>query len=274
MKRIGIWFLLLLVWMGGCAKTDGRDGIEEEQRLIMYTSHAEEVYGPLVREFEERSGIWVEVKEAGALYLLEQIKEGNSGCDLFLGGSVELMESYGELFEVYAPVSYTYLVLLYNPKLVKNNPPEGWSDLLDPVWKGEIAFADPEKSGSACMALRALKKTSPEEMTEERLMENLDGNLLFYSRDVVSEVANGNYYIGVTMEEAAIRGMEAGYDIFMVYPEEGENLLTDVAAVCADSAHRENAKEFLEFLRSEDAQLFIETYLNRYGAVDSGEVAE
>lgn len=32
---------------------------------MVYTSHKEEVYWPIIKEFEERTGIWVEVVSGG-----------------------------------------------------------------------------------------------------------------------------------------------------------------------------------------------------------------
>ena len=46
---------------------------QRRQKLIVYTSHKEEVYGPIIREFEERTGIWVEVRDGGSTELLEAI---------------------------------------------------------------------------------------------------------------------------------------------------------------------------------------------------------
>ena len=39
--------------------------VPEENQLIVYTSHKEEVYLPIIREFENRTGIWVEVHAGG-----------------------------------------------------------------------------------------------------------------------------------------------------------------------------------------------------------------
>lgn len=65
------WFLVVfagLVGVTGCSNTATRDTTyspREDQKLIVYTSHKKEVYGPIVKEFEERTGIWVQVKDGG-----------------------------------------------------------------------------------------------------------------------------------------------------------------------------------------------------------------
>ena len=35
------------------------DAPKEEQRLMLYTFHKDELWKPIVKEFEERTGIWV-----------------------------------------------------------------------------------------------------------------------------------------------------------------------------------------------------------------------
>ena len=36
----------------------GPEKVSEEKRLTVYTSHKQEVYAPIIKEFEERTGIW------------------------------------------------------------------------------------------------------------------------------------------------------------------------------------------------------------------------
>mgnify|MGYP000084379279 CR=1 FL=1 len=48
---------------------------KEEDRLVVYTSHKEEVYWPIIKEFEERTGIWVEVVSGGTNELLTRLVE-------------------------------------------------------------------------------------------------------------------------------------------------------------------------------------------------------
>ena len=68
MKKIGL-LLALLGALAACAVpadeataalAPGRDA-----RLTLYTSHKQAVYGPIVKEFQEEAGIWVEVITGG-----------------------------------------------------------------------------------------------------------------------------------------------------------------------------------------------------------------
>ena len=78
MKKQILILTLLLPLLAGCTAkqpeplpcTPG-----EAQRLVVYTSHKEEVYTPIIREFEERTGIWVDVVSGGTNELLQRIQQ-------------------------------------------------------------------------------------------------------------------------------------------------------------------------------------------------------
>lgn len=79
----------------GESSGQGPEKVSEEKRLTVYTSHKQEVYAPIIKEFEERTGIWVEVVPGGTTELLERIREeGEKGsCDVMFGGGVESYEA-------------------------------------------------------------------------------------------------------------------------------------------------------------------------------------
>ena len=78
MKKQILILTLLLPLLAGCTAkqpeplpcTPG-----EAQRLVVYTSHKEEVYTPIIREFEEHTGIWVDVVSGGTNELLQRIQQ-------------------------------------------------------------------------------------------------------------------------------------------------------------------------------------------------------
>lgn len=264
----------------------------DAERLTIYTSHKEAVYGPIVKEFEERTGIWVEVVTGGTGELLERIasEAASPRCDVMFGGGVESLLSYGSLFESYTgagagllkpglrqeadlwtPFSSLPVVLIYNTRLVSPGEVTGWADLLNETWKGKIAFADPAVSGSSYTAaitmLTALEGDDWELL--EWFIENLDGQVLSDSGDVVTAVASGNCYVGVTLEETALKRQAQGDNIAIVYPVEGTSDLPDGTALIAGAPHRDNARAFLEFVQSEDVQsLVVSDFFRRSVRVD------
>ena len=82
--------LVCLLLLTGCGRADTQDvssfAPAEGDRLVIFTSHKETIYEPILKEFEQRTGIWVELETGGTVPLLERIAAGESGADLMFGG--------------------------------------------------------------------------------------------------------------------------------------------------------------------------------------------
>jgi len=288
-KKIGL-LLALLGALAACAvpadEVTAALAPGQDARLTLYTSHKQAVYGPIVKEFQEETGIWVEVITGGTNELLERIaaEAGQPVCDVMFGGGVESLCAYESCFEPYAcagadrlreglrpegdawtPFSSLPLVFIYNPKLVEPDQLTGWADLIDPRWKGKIAFADPTVSGSSYTAALTLLSCLPGDDWEllEQFAANLDGDILADSGDVVGAVANGSRYLGVTLEETALKGLGQGAEIAVFLPTEGTSAVPDGSALVAGAPHAENAKAFLEFVQSRDVQELVVSQFSR-----------
>lgn len=263
----------------------------EEERLVIYTSHKEEVWWPIVKEFEERTGIWVDVVEGGTNELLEQISEEQEApkADVMFGGGVESLESYRDCFtpytcagagaildsfrasdDLWTPFSSLPVVLIYNTKLVDSARVTGWHDLLSPAFRGKIAFADPGISGSCFTGLVTLLYAlgGQQDTTLSRFARNLDGRLLDGSGAVLTAVAGGTDWVGVTLEETALKRIAAGDDIALVYPDDGTSSVPDGSALVKGAPHGENAKRFLDFTVSRDVQQLLVSQFYRRSVRD------
>ena len=281
MKKWILFPLLAALFLSACQKTERTTEYtpDESMRLTIYTSHKEEVYMPIVREFEERTGIWVDVITGGTNELLERIEsqQDNVEADVMFGGGVESLKAYEHCFSpyvvgssgsirephqaedaVWTPFSALPVVLIYNTKLVSPDKITGWSSLSDPIFRGRIAFADPAISGSSFTAL-ATQILAGNSMgkTLATLAENLQGKTLSSSGDVLNAVADGSYLVGITLEETALKYIAAGADLAMVYPEEGTSCVPDASAIVKGAPHCENAKKFLDFTVSYEVQQML-----------------
>lgn len=177
MGRRCLILALTALLLTGCAGSPGQSAAAlapaESDRVVIYTSHKEEVYGPIVKEFEARTGIWAEVVTGGTNELLARIAgEADAPvCDVIFGGGVESLTAYERYFQPYAcaeadlirpglrpaddlwtPFSSLPVVLIYNTKLVSPGELTGWESLLSGRWSGSIALADPTVSGSSYTA--------------------------------------------------------------------------------------------------------------------------
>ena len=281
MKKWILFPLLAALFLSACQKTERTTEYtpDESMRLTIYTSHKEEVYMPIVREFEERTGIWVDVITGGTNELLERIEsqQDNVEADVMFGGGVESLKAYEHCFSpyvvgssgsirephqaedaVWTPFSALPVVLIYNTKLVSPDKITGWSSLSDPIFRGRIAFADPAISGSSFTALATqILAGKSMDKTLATLAENLQGKILSSSGDVLYAVADGSYLVGITLEETALKYIAAGADLAMVYPEEGTSCVPDASAIVKGAPHSENAKKFLDFTVSYEVQQML-----------------
>ena len=158
------------------------DAPDETERLVVYTSHKEEVYQPIVEEFERRTGVWVQVVSGGTTELLERIaaEAETPVADVMFGGGVESLLAYEDYFmpcdaprdamlaecrfenHCFVAFSRLPLAIIYNPRLV-SHPPAGFADLLDDGLRGQIAFANPAVSGSSFTVLATLMQALDDE---------------------------------------------------------------------------------------------------------------
>ena len=280
-----------LLLLGGCTRQpSGADASafapDDGSRLVVYTSHKEEVYRPIIKEFEERTGIWVEVVTGGTNELLERIRDGGGqpACDVIFGGGAESLMVYSDCLEPYraaeadslraglrgsgdlwTPFSSLPVVIVYNTKLVAPGQIRGWADLFDVRWQGRIAFADPSVSGSSYTAAVTMLSCLPGSPWDNlaAFAENLGGNVQSDSGNVVSAVAGGSCVVGVTLEETALKRIAAGDDIAIIYPQEGTSNQPDGVALIKGAAHADNARAFIDFTLSADVQSILGAFCRR-----------
>ena len=299
--------MLLLSACGGSPRQQAIEelsakySVPEEKRLIVYTSHKEEVYLPIIREFEERTGIWVELHAGGTAEMISQVKEAsaNGACDIMFGGGIESYEAQKDLFMPYetgdkaildgnyldednywTPFTELPIVFVYNKKLVSySEVPRSWEQLFDEKWKGKIAFADLAMSGTSYTIISTMEQLFNEEPESlvPRFYEQLEGKVLGSSGDIIPQVSDGKFLVGITLEETAKKAIDQGYDITMIYPEDGTSAVPDGCAVVKNAPHSYNAGKFIDFVVSHDTQKYacdnfyrrsVRTDLNK--STDSG----
>ena len=294
-------YMLLL---SACAGSERQQEIEElsnsyavpqEKQLIVYTSHKEEVYLPIIREFESRTGIWVDLHTGGTTEMFSEVKEASEQgrCDIMFGGGIESYEAAKDLFMPYEPIEKSALdpdyvddedrwipftelpiVFVYNKKLVSYSElPTTWEELFDSKWKGQIAFADPNSSGTSYTILSTMEQLFNEEPESlvPRFYEQLEGRILPSSGQVIPEVSDGSFLIGITLEETAKKAMGMYEDISMLYPEDGTSAVPDGCAMVRNAPHSYNAGKFIDFVVSYETQRYAtENFYRRSARRDVG----
>lgn len=259
---------------------------EEEsfKRVTVYSPHPADPLNAGIKAFQEATGITVDLVAAGTGELLKRIEaeSANPLCDVFWGGGADSLAAYSEYFEPFVPeeidsIDPNYIgkdniwagesplpmIIMYNKKLVsESDVPKGWGDLIDEKWKGKIAYADPAKSGSSytilCTMLTAFGKDDGKgwEFIQD-FVANLDGKILGSSGDVYKKIADGEYAVGLTLEKEAIKYVQAGADVGIVYPSEGTSAVPDGIALVKGAKNKETAEIFLNFVLSKECQTMM-----------------
>ena len=283
--------LAALLALAGCGagpedQDASRFAPDEGHRLVVYTSHKEEVYRPIIKEFEERTGIWVELVTGGTNELLDRLvqEQEHPRADVMFGGGVDSLEAYAQCFTPYfcrdwelldpelrspiglwTPFSALPVVLIYNTKLVSPGRLTAWSDLFSPAFQGRIAFCDPSVSGSSYTGLVTLLGAVGGDMDEtlQNFAVSLDGRQLDSSGQVLDSVADGTDLVGITLEETALKRAAEGAELAIVYPADGTSCVPDGGALVKGAAHEENAQLFLDFISGLDVQRRLEGEFSR-----------
>lgn len=262
----------------------------EEKVVTVYSSHPAEAMNAGIKEFQEKTGIKVDTVAAGTGELLKRIESesANPLGDVMWGGGADSLSAYSQYFEKYTPteaasIDKNYMdvngvwtgesplpmIIMYNKNLVaENDVPTGWADLLDAKWKGKIAYADPAKSGSAytilCTVITAFGKDDGKGWDfVKQFVANLDGKLIGSSSGVYKGVADGEYSLGLTLEKEAIKYMNSGAAVGLIYPKEGTSAVPDGICVIKGAKNMENAKTFVDFILSKDCQTMMATEIGR-----------
>ncbi len=299
MKKLNLIILLTMILLISCSK--GGDANKEE--LIIYCSHPLDLMNTILDDFKLKNPeIKVDVVTAGTGELLKRIEaeRENPLGDALWGGTLNSVKSKSDLFESYVSTNESNIydefqnaegnftrfsaipsVIMVNTNLIGNIKIEGYADLLNPALKGKIAAADPASSSSAfehlVNMLYAMGNGNPENGWNyvQKLCENLDGKLLSGSSAVYKGVADGEYAVGLTYEEGGISYVVLGSPVKVIYMKEGVISKPDGVYIIKGAKNLENAKKFIDYCVSLDAQNILINKVNRRAIrtdADSSEV--
>lgn len=269
--------LIFSIVLIACGSDEGSD-----DELVVYSPNSEDIINTIIPMFEKETGIKVELISAGTGELIKRIEseKDNPYADVMFGGSKAQALSYPELFEEYVSVHNDDImdghknadgfvspyiadgsVILVNTDLIGDIEINGYKDLLNPELKGKIAAADPASSSSAFAQLTNMLLAMGGDYTSDKgwdyvaaLVENLDGKVASGSGDVHKGVADGEYVVGLTYEDPSASYVRDGAPVEIVYPEEGTVFLGAAMQIVKDAKNMENAKKFIDFVLSEEAQ--------------------
>lgn len=269
--------------------------LEETGELTLYYSNSTDWADPLIEEFENQTGIEVSLVQDGTSSLFARIKAeaANPQGDVVWGGVIDTYRANQDLLQPYTPNTVADLkeqavdpngyytgfdmgpmVMIYNTDLVDEaDAPTEWADLLDEKYFGQIATADPTSSSSAFACMMSIIQAYGTDDGKgyefiEKLVANLDGKIIDSSSGVIKGVANGEYMVGLTYEEGALRYIESGAAVQIVYPAEGTSSSPSGCAIVKDCKNPLSAQKFIDYLSSEEVQAQLGALNRRSVRVD------
>jgi iron(III) transport system substrate-binding protein len=275
--------VLVAAAAAGCG--GGGGGGSSSGTLTVYSGREEELVAPLLEQFEQESGVELEVRYGDSAELAATIAEEgeNSPADVFFAqdpGSLGALEEEDLLAELpdevldrvperfrdpdgrWTGTSGRVRVIAYNTeKLSEAEVPDSVFDLTDPKWKGKIGF--PPTNASFQAFVTAMRLSVGEERTVEWLERFAANDPRTYEKNtpVVEAVAAGeielglvnHYYLYLVKEEqpdAAVANhfLEAG--------DPGALVSVAGAAIIDGTDEEELAQDFVEYLLSDEGQRF------------------
>ena len=252
----------------------------DSDKLVIYNAQHAELIEPIAKDFTEKTGIEVEVRDGSDLEMANQlVTEGKaSPADVFLtenSPAMSLVQSDG-LFQPleqqtldniparYRPDDNSWTgfsarstVMVYNTdKVSKDELPTSLTDLADPEWKGRISFSPTGADFQAIVA--GYLALEGEDATKEWL-EGLKANGTVYDgNDVVLESVNSgqtdagiiyHYYWYRDQEESGANSDNTQLHFFK-NQDPGAFLSLSGAGVLANGDHNADAQKFVEYLTS------------------------
>lgn len=283
---VGAWLCLTAILLGL-----GFGGLAEAAAVRMYSHNDEPELEAFVAALRAETGLDIQVLRlsSGEAWARIQAESPNFGADVMFGMMHSLAlraVDEGFLHPYVSPEwesvpgefkdpdgywygwSYWFNAFIVNTELVDElglDIPRSWRDLLDPQYRGEIVMPDPGTSGTAYLMLATIMQLMGEEAGWDYLSK-LHRNVGQYTKSGTAPaqlVAQGEYAIGITWDQAIFQRIEAGFPVVAVLPEEGVGYDLDVVWIFNGARDLEAAKQVIDFIGSERGMTLAGQYRSK-----------
>jgi iron(III) transport system substrate-binding protein len=280
LAAVGVLVVVLGAGGVGACSSDSGD------RLTIYSGRTEDLVGPLLEEFNEETGIAIDVRygDSADLALLIAEEGDQSPADVFLSqspGATGYLDEQGTLealpddvLDLVEPrfraddggwvgVSGRVRTLVYNrDEVPESDLPASVFDLTDPLYEGEVGVAP--TNGSFQDFVTTMRVQFDDDTTADWLEGMADNGAQSYADNVsiVDAVARGeiryglvNHYYNEQLLEEDPGAPSRNY--FFPDRDVGSLVLVTAASVLDTAGGQtDNAEELIEFLLSDTSQEF------------------
>ena len=256
--------------------------------VVIYVAHDQDYSEPILKEFEEKTGMIVKIKYDTELTktvgLVNELiaEKDNPRADVFwnneVSRSIQLKEEF--VTKPYCSVSSINIsekykdkecywtgfaararVIIYNTNLVnESEAPTSIYELADEKWKGKVCIANPlfGTTGSHIAALFALMG---DERAKEFLRDLKENEIQIVSSNsmVKDQVVAGECWVGITDTDDANDAIVGGKPVKMVFPDQSEEqigtlIIPNSVMLINGAPHEENGKKLIDYLLSREVE--------------------
>ena len=292
-RKILLFACVLILSSGflwAVAQQESAGDADEGTVLNAYSIWPENWATPMFEEFEKETGIHVNFMRFSSGEALARViaEKGNPMVDVLFGGPVETFAAGVRegVFEAYKPPAYNKLedkfkdpngfwtaiaddplCFMSNKEFLEENnlkAPTSWNDILDPVYKDMIQFADARTSGTAVTRIFSiLEVNNRNEDAAFDYMKKLKANVQVYTKSGgggTIPVGLGQAGMGIFFIVDALKTQQAGYDVVVSFPEEGIGAAAEGIALIKGAQHPGLAKKLIDWATTDRMQKFFADY--------------
>lgn len=268
------------VLLTGC-RSDGRTPV------VLYSPHGRDQLTLLEHAFEAKHpGIDVRWLDMGSQEILDRLRfeRVNPQADVWFGGPTTIFDRgiYDSVLapyrpawaervgpvgvgpnDRYFPVYRTPAVIAFNTRLVaRADAPKDWDDVLDPRWRDKVLIREPMASGTmraiwGLILVRSLRETG-DTTRGMAWLRRLDAQTKAYTLNpaILDErLARGEGLVTLWDLPDILISRSKGMPFDYTFPRSGTVVIDDAIGLVRGSRHPAAAKEFIDFVGSEEGQL-------------------
>jgi iron(III) transport system substrate-binding protein len=257
----------------------------QAQKVVVYTAAKQVLVDELTTRFTRETGVKVETVIAGSSDIIRRVRAEASApkVDVIWSVGGEVLEANKDLLTPYTPKDDAMLLPAYkispewqpfsgilaiwvaNTKALKPaDYPRTWKDLTDPKWKGQIASARADSSGSAFQQFATVITAYGDPAGWDVYKGILRNMLLAESSGLVSRLVNdGEAKIGIALEDDALDYVKGGGPVTILYPEDGTSTVADGMALSKGAPNADNGRRFIDWLLTKPVQEIVVQQMGR-----------
>lgn len=251
-------------------------------KLVIYSAGPQGLADKIMNGFKTKTGIDVEMFQGttGKILARLEAEKSNPVADVVILASLpsvqalkaegltlpypeavnkdKLNKDWSDPEGNYFSSSASALGIVYNTKLV-SNPPMSWAELTGSEWKDVVNIPDPTLSGSALDFITGYLSVNGEQGWD--LFQNYKANdvaMAGANQEALDPVITGaKSIVAAGVDYMAYSAKAKGEPLDIIYPEDGTVVSPRPAAILKSSPNVDNAKAFIDYLLSDEAQQLV-----------------